>query len=75
MEWLYAGLWCAEHRSALQLCQHVAAGEIGNGHDGVEMPVMTKAKPKAAPSLAALSSKLEKFTIKEANKVNKAAWI
>lgn len=56
-------------------CQHVgAAGEIGNGHDGVEMPLI-KNKPKGLPSSAALSSKLDRIAIKEANKASKAAWI
>ena len=67
--------WCSEYSLAPQPYEHVAAGEIGNGHDGLELPVMTKTKPKAAPGSAALGSKLDKSTIKEANKVNKAAWI
>lgn len=54
---------------------HATAGEIGNGHDGAELPAMTKMKPRAAVSSAALGSKFDKFTIKEANKINKAAWI
>ena len=36
---------------------------------------MSKIKPKGAPGSAALNSKLDKITVKEINKVNKAAWI
>jgi hypothetical protein len=54
----------------------VYAGEIGNGHDGVEQPIANKSKQKAGPSLTALNSKLDMRTaVKDANKFNKAAWI
>ena len=75
LKWSSAMVLYYEYSLAPQPYEHVAAGEIGNGHDGLELPVMTKTKPKAAPGSAALGSKLDKFTIKEANKVNKAAWI
>ncbi|KAL3163175.1 hypothetical protein ABBQ32_009583 [Trebouxia sp. C0010 RCD-2024] len=54
--------------------QRHVLGEIGNGHDGVEMPLI-KTKPKGLPSSAALSNKLDRIAIKEAHKASKAAWI
>ena len=54
----------------------VIAGEIGNGHDGVELPAANKSKQRAGPNLTALNSKIDiRTAIKDASKVNKAAWI
>lgn len=68
-------LWRAKKSSNCNYIEYAAAGEIGNGHDGVDLPTMSKIKPKGAPGSAALNSKLDKITVKEINKVNKAAWI
>ncbi|DBA94599.1 TPA: hypothetical protein ACH3X1_002181 [Trebouxia sp. C0004] len=56
--------------------QRSVLGEIGNGHDGGEQPIANKSKQKAGPILTALNSKLDLRTaLKDANKLNKAAWI
>lgn len=49
-------------------------GEIGNGHDGVDLPLASKAKQKAGPSSAALN-KIDAKTAAKDSRVNKAAWI
>ena len=51
------------------------AGEIGNGHDGAELSTLTKAKQKGPLTSALLSGKLDRTSTKDANRINKAAWI
>ncbi len=54
----------------------IAAGEIGNGHDGAEVPAANKSKQRAGPISTVLTSKLDPRTaVKDANRINKAAWI
>lgn len=53
-----------------------AAGEIGNGHDGTELPTANKGKQRAGSNSAIQNNKFDARTIvKDSSKVNKAAWI
>lgn len=73
MQFLFCSVQCCTDTDGEHFLH---AGEIGNGHDGIEQPITNKSKQKAGPSLTALNSKPDMRTaVKDANKFNKAAWI